>query len=162
MDTGLLNRKELTDKQKKEIKAVFDHYDTSKDGKLSLPEMEKAMKKALEGDNVSPEEIAQIVDDLDENGDRELDYEEFFNAMKRKMLGLESEDDVLQAFQLIDKDKNGFISPPELRHLLTTLGRNPLTQDEVDELIHLADKDGDGLINFDEFFASLAGEKPGV
>lgn len=70
-------------------------------------------------------------------------------------MGIGSEKDILQAFSVIDEDKSGYISPAELRFLLTSVGDNPLTEDEADELIHLADMDGDGLISYAEFFSTL-------
>eukprot|EP00386_Alphamonas_edax_P015715 GDKI01047994.1.p1 GENE.GDKI01047994.1~~GDKI01047994.1.p1 ORF type:complete len:163 (+),score=71.32 GDKI01047994.1:112-600(+) len=156
LDAGFAPRTELTNEEKDMIKSVFESFDRSGDGKLSLQEMEAAMKKVC--DSIPENEIKLLIDDLDENGDNEVDYSEFYTIMRKKLLGLENEDDILQAFSLIDKDKNGFISPAELRHLLTNIGRNPLTQEEADELIQMADTDGDGLINYNEFFKSLMGD----
>ena len=59
----------------------------------------------------------------------------------------ESEEELLDAFQVFDKDQNGFISSAELRHVMTNLGEK-LTEEEVDEMISEADKDGDGQINY--------------
>eukprot|EP00745_Piridium_sociabile_P000132 TRINITY_DN100937_c0_g1_i1.p1 TRINITY_DN100937_c0_g1~~TRINITY_DN100937_c0_g1_i1.p1 ORF type:complete len:175 (-),score=33.80 TRINITY_DN100937_c0_g1_i1:60-545(-) len=149
-------RAELSEQEKDAIKAVFDNFDKSGDGFLELTEMEDAIRTVAS--SIPEDEVKLLVDDLDENGDGQLDFQEFYTVMRKKMLGLECEDDVIQAFQLIDRDKNGFLSPPELRFLLTTTGRNPLSSDEADELIHLADSDGDGLINYQEFFRWLGGE----
>ena len=38
------------------------------------------------------------------------------------------------AFNIFDKDGNGLISAPELRHVMTNLGET-LTNEEVDEMI---------------------------
>jgi calmodulin len=62
----------------------------------------------------------------------------------------DSEDEILEAFKLFDKDGNGFISAAELRHVMTNLGE-VITDEEVDELIREADIDGDGQINYEEF-----------
>uniref|UniRef100_A0A0G4FJU6 Calmodulin n=1 Tax=Chromera velia CCMP2878 TaxID=1169474 RepID=A0A0G4FJU6_9ALVE len=154
-------RRELSEEEKKAIRAVFDSFNT--DGEvgqtgatLSLDEMKKAMLKVAP--HIPDKDIQLIIDDIDENGDGQVDFNEFYSIMRKKLLGLEAEDDVLQAFALLDKDKNGFISPPELRHLLTSVGRNPLSQEEADELLHMADSDGDGLISYQEFFKWLSRE----
>jgi calmodulin len=50
---------------------------------------------------------------------------------------------------VFDRDRNGFISADELRHQVTTVG-DKLTQDEVTDLLRVADQNGDGLIDYKE------------
>jgi len=63
---------------------------------------------------------------------------------------MDSEEELLSAFKVFDKDGNGFISPTELRRIMMNLGET-LTDEEVDEMIRGADMDGDGQINYEEF-----------
>jgi hypothetical protein len=65
--------------------------------------------------------------------------------MARKMKDTDSEEEILEAFKVFDKDGNGFISAAELRHVMTNLGEK-LTDEEVDEMIREADIDGDGQV----------------
>jgi len=51
-------------------------------------------------------------------------------------------------------DGNGFISPAELRHVMTNLGEK-LTDEEVDEMIREADIDGDGKVNYEGIFFTV-------
>ena len=66
------------------------------------------------------------------------------------MKDTDSEEEILEAFKVFDKDGNGFISAAELRHIMTNLGEK-LSDEEVDEMIREADIDGDGQINYEEF-----------
>merc|ERR1712072_1355531 len=63
------------------------------------------------------------------------------------MKDTDSEEELIEAFKVFDKDGNGFISAAELRHVMTNLGEK-LIDEEVDEMIREADVDGDGQINY--------------
>lgn len=66
------------------------------------------------------------------------------------MKDTDTEEELIEAFKVFDRDGNGFISAAELRHVMTNLGEK-LTEEEVDEMIREADIDGDGQINYDQF-----------
>merc|ERR1712174_62467 len=88
--------------------------------------------------------------EVDADGNGTIDFPEFLTMMARKMKDTDSEEEILEAFKVFDKDGNGFISAAELRHIMTNLGEK-LTDEEVDEMIREADIDGDGQINYEEF-----------
>lgn len=51
---------------------------------------------------------------------------------------------------MFDSKKNGYITAGDLKTVL--LGLNPkITDDQVDSIITEADKDGDGVLNYEEF-----------
>jgi calmodulin len=52
------------------------------------------------------------------------------------------------AFQVFDKDGNGFISADELREIMTCLGEK-LTDKEAGAMIQEADINGDGMVDYD-------------
>ena len=56
---------------------------------------------------------------------------------------------------MFDKDGNGFISAAELRHVMGRLGVT-FTDSELQEMVSEADVDGDGQINFAEFYNVMA------
>ena len=68
--------------------------------------------------------------------------------MSRKMNTTDSEEELKQAFKVFDKDGNGYISPQELKHVMTNLGEK-LSDEEIEEMIKEADLDGDGQVNYD-------------
>ena len=74
--------------------------------------------------------------------------------MANKLKDEDSEEEIREAFRIFDKDGNGFVSPAELRHVLSNIGEK-LTDEEIDEMIIEADVDGDGLINYEEFVAMM-------
>ncbi|KAJ1883718.1 myosin II light chain, partial [Kickxella alabastrina] len=60
----------------------------------------------------------------------------------------------VQAFQVFDREGNGFISAGELRYVLTSLGE-ALSDAEVDELLKGVPMDKHGNINYEEFVRTL-------
>ena len=50
----------------------------------------------------------------------------------------------------MDVNKDGVITPDEIRTLLTGLGEE-VTDDIINEMIKLSDANGDGKIDFEEF-----------
>ena len=67
--------------------------------------------------------------------------------MSKKLHDSDSETELREAFRVFDKNGDGFISPEELRHVMTNLGEK-LTDEDVDDMIKEADLDGDGLVDY--------------
>ena len=62
--------------------------------------------------------------------------------------------DLRQAFKLFDKDKSGFIEVREIRDVTTTLGM-PLSMDELEDFMKMADQNGDGILDYNEFVKAM-------
>ena len=68
--------------------------------------------------------------------------------MAKKMQEVDVENDIREAFKVFDKEKKGYITASELRHIMTNLGEK-LSDDEADEMLMEADRDGDGQIDYE-------------
>ena len=55
-----------------------------------------------------------------------------------------------KAFDVMDENKDGQVTKDELKKLLSGLGEE-VTDEVVNEMINIADTDGDGKVNFEEF-----------
>ena len=56
--------------------------------------------------------------------------------------------------RLFSQDGNGYINRLELRHVLLNLGEE-MTEEDCDALVEEADTDGDGSIDYDEFYSMM-------
>ena len=139
---------ELTEEQKQEIREAFDLFDTDGSGTIDAKELKVAMR-AL-GFEPKKEEIKKMISDIDKDGSGTIDFQEFLEMMTAKMGEKDSKEEILKAFRLFDDDETGKISFRNLKRVAKELGEN-MTDDEIQEMIEEADRDGDGEICEDEF-----------
>ena len=102
------------------------------------------------GANPTQAELQEMINEVDQDGSGKIEFKEFLELFARKMKDPDTEEDLIEAFKIFDKDGSGVISAAELRHVMTTLGER-LTEEEADEMIREADIDNDGFINYHEF-----------
>eukprot|EP00042_Codosiga_hollandica_P018723 m.55597 g.55597 ORF g.55597 m.55597 type:complete len:163 (+) comp48887_c0_seq2:163-651(+) len=138
---------ELNDEQKSEIRQAFELFDNGT-GIIDAKELKVAMR-AL-GFEPKKEEIKKMIADVDKDGANQLDFNDFLYLMAQKMSERDPKEEMLKAFKLFDNDDTGKISFANLKRVAQELGEN-LTDDEIQEMIDEADRDGDGEINQDEF-----------
>jgi calmodulin len=60
-----------------------------------------------------------------------------------------------EAFEIFDKDKDGYITIKELGEIMKNLGQSP-TEAELQDMINEVDVDGNGNIDFKEFLGLMA------
>lgn len=64
-------------------------------------------------------------------------------------------DELQHAFDLFDKNHDGFISTEELHAVFQSLGHNP-SEEEVQQMMSEVDTDNNGLIDFSEFITMMS------
>ncbi|XP_078049352.1 uncharacterized protein LOC144476376 isoform X2 [Augochlora pura] len=139
---------DLTMEQKSDIKEAFDLFDQDGTGRIATKELKVAIR-AL-GFEPKKEEMKKLIAEIDPDGLGTLSFEEFLKLMSTKMLEKDTKNEVLKAFQLFDDDNTGKITFKNLKRVARELGEN-LTDEELQEMIDEADKDGDGEISQEEF-----------
>merc|ERR1712096_39913 len=140
--------KGLTDDQIQEIREAFDLFDTDGSGTIDAKELKVAMR-AL-GFEPKKEEVRKMISDVDKDGSGVIDFMEFMDMMTIKMAERDPREEMLKAFKLFDDDNTGKISFKNLKRVAKELGES-MTDDELQEMIDEADRDGDGEINEEEF-----------
>lgn len=152
-----------------ELRRVFATFDKNGDGFITKQELRESMKNLSLF--VTEKEAEEMVMKVDANGDGLIDLDEFCTLYEsmivqndgrssgdddRSVAGDEEGggggDDLKEAFDVFDKDKDGLISVEELGLVLSSLGLSEGKKIEnCREMIRKVDMDGDGMVNFDEF-----------
>uniref|UniRef100_A0A1I8GYQ5 Calmodulin n=2 Tax=Macrostomum lignano TaxID=282301 RepID=A0A1I8GYQ5_9PLAT len=146
---------------------VFRMFDSNLDGVLSADELGGKMRNL--GYNVTQTEVEDLIHEWDKDDKGALSLTEFTLMMNSSRFQAGTESAATQpsflsdgardtkellelkaAFDLFDRDKNGFLDAGEVKIALELLGENP-TDSEVDFIMTEADSDRDGAVSFREF-----------
>jgi Ca2+-binding EF-hand superfamily protein len=98
--------------------------------------------------------IFQMIADLDTDGNGNIDFGEWLSLMTKRTNDKDSRANINKIFALFDNERTGYISSKNLRKVADELGEN-ITDAEIDELIHRADVDHDGLVSEEEFYVII-------
>merc|ERR1712091_623217 len=96
------------------------------------------------------QEIKEAFDLSDADGSGTIEFNEFLQMMSQKILNRDPKDEILKAFLLFDDDETGKISFKNLKRVAKELGER-MTDEELQEMIDEADRDGDVEVNEEEF-----------
>jgi calmodulin len=101
------------------------------------------------------DEVFQLIDEV--NPDKKLNMD-FYQFIKIVAANMRDPDDIAEeikkAFKAIDRQKKGYLLIAELRDFLTNIG-DYLNDEEVDEMIKIADFDQSGQINYEKFVETM-------
>jgi len=147
---GAKPKQGLDEEAMEEIKEAFNLFDTEGKGNIDVREL-KAAFRAL-GFQVKKAEIRQMFIDMDKDlSSATITFDEFVEMVTPRMQNRDSREEIMKVFALFDDDNTGAISFKNLKRVATELGEN-LTDEELQEMIDEADRDGDGVINEEEFY----------
>ncbi|KHN25296.1 Calmodulin-like protein 7 [Glycine soja] len=139
-----------------ELKRVFQMFDRNGDGRISLKELSDSLENL--GILIPDKDLAQMIERIDLNGDGCVDMDEFGDLYESIMEERDEEEDMREAFNVFDQNRDGFITVEELRRVLASLGlKQGGTLDECKKMITKVDVDGDGMVNYKEFRQMMKG-----
>ncbi|XP_017588782.1 PREDICTED: troponin C, skeletal muscle [Corvus brachyrhynchos] len=154
----------LSEEMIAEFKAAFDMFDADGGGDISTKELGTVMR--MLGQNPTKEELDAIIEEVDEDGSGTIDFEEFLVMMVRQMkedAKGKSEEELANCFRVFDRSHpsltlltDGFIDIEELGEILRATGE-PVTDEDIEDMMKDSDKNNDGRIDFDEFLKMMEG-----
>ena len=142
----------LTDEQIIEFREAFQAFDKDGNGSITTKELGTVMRSL--GQNLSEAEIKEIIDEVDEDKNGVIDFQEFLSLMARKMKIIDKEDELLDAFKILDIEGTGKISKYQLRYIILST-ESGFSGEDVEELLKKTDIDEDGYIDLNNFIKIL-------
>merc|ERR1712232_963054 len=127
----------LTEEQMEEIREAFGLFDADASGMIDVRELKAAMRA--------------LGFDVKNDGNGTIEFGEFLEMMTGKMGEKDTREDIEKVFKLFDDDNTNKISFRNLARVAEELGEN-IDDEELQDMINQADRDGDGEINIDEFY----------
>ena len=138
----------LSEETKANYMDAFNMFDTNHDGTITSQKIGELMRKL--GKNPTEAQLAQIIENVAKPDSKQIGFDDFVELMEQNNKENDPEIEIINTFQIFDKDNNGLISNEEFFHIIRTFGET-LTNEEIQEIITEADVDGDGYINYEEF-----------
>ncbi|XP_062134474.1 calcium-binding protein E63-1 isoform X3 [Drosophila sulfurigaster albostrigata] len=156
------------------LRTAFDLLDRNRDGRVTANELQFMLKNL--GINVRDEIIHDLIREASHSGNGLINEAEFLQWVGRIQAlrddqqqqqqqhdsdsastaskPVDADDDVTEdliaAFRVFDRDGNGFITRDELQTAMEMIGE-PLNEQQLEQLLAIADLDQDGRINYEEF-----------
>ena len=128
------------------LREIFTSFDKNKDGHISLEELKNGLEK-LNGKEIDNQEIEKIFLSLDTDKNGQIGYTEFLASIINERTYL-NEERLYEAFVNLDKNGSGKISKDEIK---TVIMKNNANDNCVEKIIEKVDKNGDGVIDYNEF-----------
>ena len=132
-----------------QISCAFYLFDNDKDGMLKSKDFLKILAK---NQIRLPESSAKKLLGNYNNNENETDVsmKDFISLINSRMKKVESEEELVEMFKIFDKKGTGKVSSGDIRAVLDDIDE-PISQQELEELMLNWDKNKDGFLDFSEF-----------
>ena len=130
----------MTKSEKENLAKIFKAIDKNGDGKLSKEEILAGYDQFF-GKSMDKSDVEKMFDSVDIDKSGFIDYSEFVVAAMNEKQLLTNEK-LMSAFKMFDKDNSGFISSDEIKEILG-FGKT-MSEEAVNDIIKQVDANGDG------------------
>merc|ERR1712080_395866 len=143
----------LTEELIKQYQDAFAMFDRNQSGTIQTKNLSQLLRAV--GENPSDADVQDMMIEVDGFSKDFFKFPSFLRLMDRKQDEINAEEDIREAFATFDMDGNGYISRTELGYVMDNIGM-PMDKEEIECLINDIDIDGDGLIDYEEFYSMMS------
>lgn len=137
------------------LKTLFNNQDQDQDGLVSFKELKELFGKFETLTTNEENKVKKIYNSSTTKENPFVDFDTFISIYKTVLRDRKLEEEakqVLEAFNTFDRDKNGYISIDEMKHILDIVDEDAkLTEHEIEEIFKEADLNQDGKLDYQEF-----------
>lgn len=156
-------------KTRRGVRAIFDVFDTRKEGMLSTVTLGAAFHKL--GVKYKPDLVKLAMEEFDVDGNGMLDFGEFMELLSMMQTSSElrpetppklhkfNDTDVKKlrrSFDDIDKDGGGTLDREEIVEATKQFGIDDVSEEDVRAMLEKFDTNGDGIMDFEEFLTMMS------
>ena len=132
-----------------QISCAFNLFDTDKDGYLKAKDFLRVFEQV--GIKLSEANKKEMINSFSTNeNETDISIKDFVALVNSRMKNDESEEEILEMFKIFDKKGTGKVSSGDIRAVLDDIDE-PISQQELEELMLNWDKNKDGFLDFSEF-----------
>jgi calmodulin len=146
----ITNSNSMDEESLNQIKETFLLFDQDNDGYITKQEL-STLLRAL-GKNLTDLEINNLITqhEIENNS---IDFDKFIIIINQ-ITPKDTQNDLLNAYELFDPENNGFIKVNEFKHIMTNLGEK-LNTNEIENIIKDLDPQNEGKIYKNIFIETL-------
>ena len=137
------------------LTTLFNNQDQDQDGLVSFKELKELFGKFETLTTNEENKVKKIYNSSTTKENPFVDFDTFISIYKTVLRDRKLEEEakqVLEAFNTFDRDKNGYISIDEMKHILDIVDEDAkLTEHEIEEIFKEADLNQDGKLDYQEF-----------
>ena len=145
----------LEEDKLKECKLIFDMFDEDKDEQISIDVLGDCLR--ICGAAPSQQELDKITKKYENSKEQSISFEIFIKLLERLLMSQDSEEDLINEFTKIDHVGDGTITKSDLINLMSNY-ENPLSTEEIDEIMQEVNADENGYINIQRLVKLLLGK----
>lgn len=139
----------LSEEEIANLKEIFSELDSDNDGAINFEELKTGLLRA--GTSLREAEIFDLMDAADVDHDGMIDYGEFL-AATLSLNHIELEENLMAAFQYLDKNGNGHITTDQL---LSVCFEFQMEDVRLEDFLHDVSTDADGCIDYKMFVSVM-------
>ena len=148
----------LTEERLMELDLTFDMWDDDRSSKITTEDLRGIMTcLGYEPMNsVRFDEMSELLTLVDSSGEGFVSKAKFMEMMRAKINSEENEDDLKEALRALDeKERNGYLSPEEFKHVLKQLGED-LSEEDINRLLSATAQEADDKgFTYEDFVLQL-------
>ena len=145
------SKNEYQEQRQKLAEEIFDMWDVDGDNMVGANEIRQILQSM--GREASNEEIMSFLKIADKNNSGSIEKNNFMKALEDTFsISEEGKNEVCDSFKIFDVRNDGKISISNLKNILSKYGEeNQFNENDINEIIQIADPDKTGFVNYQEF-----------